>query len=91
MTPRDNGNLAFPRRPRRFTHGIPSRNVSGEAIGTQLAIAGKISERGGDDLPALKANRSAALEDVAQFFAPPSAGSVESLRESEGEGEHDRI
>jgi hypothetical protein len=54
-------------------------------IGTRSAIAAKILERGGDSLLALKANRPAPFKDVAQFFAAPPAGSVESFETIDGE------
>lgn len=46
--------------------------VTIDAIGTQVEIARTITDRGGDYLLALKANRPALLADVETFFADPA-------------------
>lgn len=46
--------------------------VTIDAMGTQIAIAQAITERGGDYLLVLKANRPALLSEVEAFFADPA-------------------
>src|SRR4051794_24375857 len=63
--------------------------VTIDAIGAQGALAEVILRRGGDYLPALKANRPATLKDVAAFLAEPPPGAVDTFEAADGD--HGRI
>lgn len=64
--------------------------VTMDAIGTQRAVAEAIQARGGDYLPALKANWPATHAEVAAFFAaPPPEMPVQTHQSTDGE--HGRI
>ena len=64
--------------------------VTIDAIGTQIAIAETILDRGGDYLLALKANRPATHADVAAFFATPPDEMIHSTHEMI-EADHGRL
>ena len=64
--------------------------VTIDAIGTQTAIAEKIVARGGDYLLALKANRPALHQDVAEFFDNPPNDMLEPEHHTT-DGDHGRI
>ena len=63
--------------------------VTIDAIGTQRAIADTIRSRGGDYLLALKENWPATFKDVADFFADPPPGALDTFETTDGD--HGRI
>lgn len=63
--------------------------VTIDAMGTQIEIAEKILDRGGDYLLALKENRPVLHADVERFFADPPPGAVTTFKTTDGD--HGRI
>jgi predicted transposase YbfD/YdcC len=64
--------------------------VTIDAMGTQIDIAEKIVERGGDYLLALKANRPLLHREVEEFFEAPPADMLEPVHDTT-DGDHGRI
>ena len=64
--------------------------VTIDAMGTQIEIAEKIIEKGGDYCLALKANRPLLAAEVERFFADPEAEGVTTCEESV-EKDHGRL
>lgn len=64
--------------------------VTIDAMGTQIDIAEKIVERGGDYLLALKANRPLLHQEVAEFFDNPPPDMLEPEHNTT-DGDHGRI
>jgi predicted transposase YbfD/YdcC len=63
--------------------------VTIDAMGTQVEIAEKILDKGGDYLLALKENRPVLHADVECFFADPPPGAVTTFKTTDGD--HGRI
>jgi predicted transposase YbfD/YdcC len=64
--------------------------VTIDAMGTQIDIAEKIVERGGDYLLALKANRPLLHQEVVEFFDDPPTDMLEPEHDTT-DGDHGRI
>ena len=63
--------------------------VTIDAMGTQIEIAEKILDKGGDYLLALKENRPVLHADVERFFADPPPGAATTFKTTDGD--HGRI